>query len=192
MKKFTIAALALTSALSLNAQAEETQDEYTPFSYFGVHLGNANTELNGGGQDFGYFHLGGTYGYQYSENFAFESVASLTVGDERDDIVSDLLGQTARTQFNSIAGYLVAKSSGSFYVKGKAGLSYASFVYTASGYEDEVESTFGLSYGIGLGIEGEKFNFEFELTKMPEVDDPIFPNDSYDTTLTTVNLVFNF
>lgn len=188
-----VAALALSSLSTFTANAEETEStEFAPHTYYGFHVGSASTELNQGTQDFSYFHLGATYGNQYSENFGFEGVVSITLGDDKDAIVSQGLGFDVGTQFNSFAGYFTAKTSGKFYAKGRLGLAYSTFVYTASGYEDETESALGASYGVGFGVQGESFDFELDYTIMPEVDDPLFNGVSYDSSLVTLSLMYSF
>lgn len=114
----------------------------------------------------------------------------MNVSDERDEIVSALIDERVSAEYNSVGVYAIAQSRGKFYFKGRVGLAESRFVYTAAGYEDEDEGSFGLAYGGGAGIRHNNWSFELEYLMMPEVDDPIFSGDSYDTSMMTFGFTY--
>jgi len=50
----------------------------------------------------------------------------------------------------------------------------------------------GLSYGIGVGAKVENYTFDLEYIVMPEADDPIFSEESYDTDVIAVSMSIEF
>lgn len=84
------------------------------------------------------------------------------------------------TNTDALGLYLTAQNKGSIYGKVRARIAQSRFTYSASGFEDEKGTSTGLSYGIGAGFKHNGLNFEVEYLKLPEVDDFIFDDTSYD------------
>ncbi|NVJ58797.1 MAG: outer membrane beta-barrel protein [Gammaproteobacteria bacterium] len=182
--------LAGTAILTLSASA--AAEEFYPYNYGELHLGKIGTSLNSGGQDFNYTSLGGSYGYQFHENIGAEFFATFAVTKETDEFVSSSIGTTVKTSVNAFGGYMVAKTSGRFYVKGKLGLVASQFTYSASGFESESSTDVGLSTGFAVGIQGESVNVELMMLQLPDSDDPLFSSESYENDFVGLNLSFDF
>ncbi len=171
----------LLVAFAANTFANDSENTFQPKKYAQFHLGQINTDWLQGPIDPSYLAVGGAFGYQFSELLATEFFMTFSADGEVDPILSADLGQTAKNEFNAFGGYLVAKTPGKFYAKGRVGIVLSRFIYSAGGYEDESESATGLSYGIGAGIDFDKFMLELEYMTFPEVDDPLYMNTSYES-----------
>jgi hypothetical protein len=166
--------------------------EYEPTWYGSVHLGKTNTSWNQGNQDFSYLKLGGSWGYRFSDILAAELFMSFTTNPQKDELVSAMLGQDVKTEFDAVGFYLTAQSRGDYYIKGRAGITESRFIYSASGYQDEAGKDIGFSYGFGVGMISNGLRFEAEYIVMPEVDDPIFDSTSYDSKLLMISVGMDF
>ena len=160
--------------------------------YWGLQYADVETSLNEGGQTFDFKNINLNFGYRYSEILTFEFMITGNVSDERDDIMSSIIGQQVNAELNGYGLFALVQTPGKFYVKARAGLAVSRFVYTASGYEDEDEKDSGFSYGIGAGVRVGKGNLEIEYIEMPTVDDPLFSKSSYDTSMITVGFTHDF
>lgn len=185
--------VAITAFATSFASAQEGGNPYSSGGnwYWGGQVATVDTSLNSGGQDFSFTNLNLNFGYRYSAIFSVEGWASMNVSDERDEIVSSILDENINAEYNGVGIYGIAQSRGRFYVKGRLGLVESRFVYTASGYEDEDEGSIGFSYGVGGGIRNNNWSFELEYLVMPEVDDPIFSGESYDTSMMTLGFTYD-
>jgi len=191
MKNLAVILIIFYSLYSVNSNAQEEQTFY-PNWYGSFHLAQADTSLNSGGQDFNYFNVGGAVGYRFSEYLSTEFFMSFATNDKRDDLVSDFIGENVGTRFDAVGVYLVAQTQGEFYAKGRVGLTQSRFTYSVSGFEDESKGSVGLSYGIGVGTKVENYTFDLEYIVMPEADDPLFSEDSYDTDIIAVSMSIDF
>lgn len=193
MKNKTLIFGVVLLASSSFVNAQESGNSYSSGGtwYWGGQVASVDASLNSGGQDFSFTNLNLNFGYRYSDIFSVEGWASMNVSDDRDEIVSFVLDENVNAEYNGVGIYGVAQSRGKFYVKGRVGLVNSRFVYTASGYEDEDESSFGFSYGAGAGVKHNNWSFELEYLVMPEVDDPLFANESYDTSMITVGFTYD-
>ncbi len=188
----TLVGLVLLATASVVGANETSEETFVPYTYGEIHLGQTNTSLNQGDQDFSYITLGGSYGYQFHQNFGTEFFMSFAINKKTDDITSAFVGTNVKTTFNAFGGYLVGKTTGDFYGKVKLGLIGSQFTYSAGGYEDESSTDVGISYGLGVGIKGQAVGVELNYLVMPEVDDPLWDGASYDSDMLLLNLRFEF
>lgn len=189
MKKTLIGSLFVLFSLDVFAQ---NNSDFYPGWYGNINLGTAKTSLTSGDQNFSFLNVGGAFGYQFSEIFGTEFFMSFASNGERDEIASWFVGQEVEAEYDAVGFYATLKSQGDVYVKGRAGLIESRFTYTSKGYEEESENDIGLSYGIGGGIENGRVIFELNYLVMPEVDDPIFSDASYDTKLVVISVGTKF
>lgn len=179
----------------LVAEAARAQ-EPSPFQsgyYVSLAYANVSTDFKGGGaQDFSLQNLNVAWGYQFKPNFAAEFWGSFNVGPETDDFVSDLLGQKVEVAYDSFGIFGVGKYGEKFYVSGRLGLASSRFTYSAKGYSDEKEDDIGLAYGLGGGISHNKLQFEVDFIVLPEVDDPIFEDASYENSMLAFGINYRF
>lgn len=193
MKKTSLGFTAILLSVIPLANAQESGNSHAAGGtwYWGGQVAKVDTSLNSGGQDFSFTNLNLNLGYRFSSILSVEGWASMNISDERDEITSFVLDENVSAEYNGFGVYAVAQTTGKFYVKGRAGLASSRFVYTASGYEDEDESNVGLSYGVGTGFQNNQWRFELEYLVMPEVDDPIFNSESYDTSMIVLGLTYD-
>jgi hypothetical protein len=185
MKKTIGLMLALTASLVM---ADDAENSFYPYTYGEVHLGKTTTSLNGSDLDYSYLTIGGSYGYQFHPNFSSELFATFATNKENDEITSAIIGANVKNSYNAFGAYLVAKTTGNFYGKLKLGLIGSQFVYSAGGYEDESSTDVGVSYGLGIGYKADRVGIELNYLVMPEVDDPLWTQDSYDSDMLLFNL----
>jgi len=191
MKRLVSLFIAASSLMSLQINAQEEQEFY-PTWYGSFHLATADTTINSGGQDFNYFNVGGAVGYRFSDYLSSELFMTFATNDKTDEVVSDIIGERIGTSFDAVGVYLVGQTPGDFFVKGRVGLTQSRFTYSASGFDDESKGTVGLSYGIGVGAKVENYTFDLEYIVMPEADDPLFSEESYDTDVVAVSMSIEF
>ncbi len=185
----TAASLLLTSGASL---AQQSSGHFQPGGYFGVGLANASTSLDGGGQSFDFVNAELKLGYQFHQNFAGELWTSVAVAPKRDDIMSELVEQRVESEYAGYGVFLVASYGAEVYAKARVGLAGSRFTYSASGYLDEDNADHGLAYGGGVGYAKNNLRFELDYIAMPDVDDPIWPDDRYSTNLVSVGITWLF
>jgi Outer membrane protein beta-barrel domain len=166
--------------------------DFQPGWYAGGGLGRTSVELDGGGQSFDYSTLGLTAGYQFNEIIGSEVMIGFSITDQKDRIASDVLDVDVNTEFFSFGAFVTAQSPGQFFVRGRLGLAESRFTYTAKGYEDEAGSDFGLAYGIGVGLKHNTMTVGFDYTALPDVDDPVFDQESYSANALGLSLTFSF
>lgn len=180
MKLVKILAI-LSIGVCASALAQDSNESgFQPAWYGSLHLGKTKTSLTEGDQNFSYLSIGGSFGYRFSEMFAAEFLGTFATNGEQDKLVSEILDEKVWTNTDAFGLYLTAQNKGNIYGKVRAGLAQTSFTYSASGFEDDKGTATGLSYGIGAGFKHNGLNFEVEYLKLPEVDDPIFDDTSYD------------
>jgi hypothetical protein len=189
LRKILLSSIVLIASFDTFAQSEST---FYPGWYGNINLGSAKTTLNDGNQNFTFMNIGGAFGYRFSELFATEFFMSFSTNGERDDFVSYILGQEVEAEYDAVGFYATLQSKGDIYAKGRAGLIESRFTYTSKGYGDESENDIGLSYGIGGGVKNGRLAFELDYLVMPEVDDPIFDNTSYDSKLIMLSIGTSF
>lgn len=191
MKKFLTIPTLLSVLATPAVFAENASSTFQPTWYFGGGFGSIKTSLSAFNQDFTYSSLGFNWGYRYSEVFAVEASGMFSISDERDDIISEDLGTSVDTSFNTVGVYATLQNKGSVYVKGRLGLAQSRITYSASRYESESEGNFGFAYGVGVGAKAENVRFELEHYTLPDVDDP-FSNESFESKYTSLSIIFDF
>lgn len=168
-------------------------EEFYPGWYFNAHLAKTNTELKGADQEFDYANLGGLVGYQFTDSLSAEVMLSFSVDQDTDEIVSNQLNTRVKTSYGAFAGYAAFKTPGDLYFKGKVGLGFSTFSYDASGFESESETNGGFTWGAGVGFTTTNdINFTLEYLKMPDSDDPIFFDESYENEMWVFSIGANY
>lgn len=186
---------ALASALLFSGHAiaqDNLADDFYAHWFMGLNLGSTSVGSNTGAQNFKFITAGVSFGYQFSENFNSELLLIVPVAGKKDEFISDLLGTTVDAEYSSYGLFFNAKTSGNLYAKGRIGLASSQFSYSADDYTEEKNSDIGLAYGIGGGYGKGQYSYELEYIVMPDVDDPLFQDESYSAKTITATIAFRF
>lgn len=188
MKKIaSFAAIALCASTAFaDAPAQEPRDG----GYWSLGYAKVTTDLKSGGQSFDLQSINLAWGYHFHPNVAAELWGSFNVAPDTDDYTSGLVGEKVEAEFDSFGAFVVGRLGQKVYGIARAGLVNSRFTYSAKGYEDEKEDAFGLGFGIGGGVNVGKAQWELNYLVLPEVDDPIFTAESYETDMLTIG--FNY
>jgi len=135
--------------------------------YLGVKYGVFHSEQNVGPSDkydVEMDNLGFVFGGELNDILALEFDYSQTVSADKE--VSG--GSISKASVDSMGLFLVAKSSGDIYVRGRVGYTRIEIEISDFG----TDNIYGLAYGIGAGINvGKGAAFEIEYTVYPETDE---------------------
>jgi len=136
-------------------------------AYLGVKYGVFKSEQNVGPKDrydVEMDNLGFVFGGEINDILALEFDYSQTVSADKEESG----GSTSKASVDSIGLFLVAKSRGDVYVRGRVG--YTKIEIDISDFG--TDRIYGLAYGIGAGIKvGKGAAFEIEYTVFPETDE---------------------
>jgi len=139
-------------------------------AYLGVKYGVFKSEQNVGPSDkydVEMDNLGFVFGGEINDILALEFDYSQTVSADKEES----MGSTARASVDSIGLFLVAKSRGDVYVRGRVGYTRIEIELSFMG-DSESDNIYGLAYGIGAGIKvGKGAAVEIEYTVFPETDE---------------------
>ena len=197
MRTFRIKAAILTCALfSSITVAEEIKktenlaDDFYAYNYGGISLGSLNVNSTTGAQDFSFISMGLSGGRQMTPIFGIEGFFYSAVNEEKDEVSSDLLGQSVDASYHTWGILGTAKTTGKVYAKVRGGLANSTFRYSSDGYENKDADNFGFMYSLIAGTSIKNVLVELEYNSFPEVDDPLFDEESY--TPTSIQLNFGF
>lgn len=155
--------------------------------YLGVQMGQLSIEADTSGSDsLDMDHIGFTFGGDINEFLGLEFAYTQTVSDERDEV--------DRGSTNTMGLFLVGRTQGDVYFKGRVGYSIVNqeFSLLGTSFDDNV---YGIAYGLGGGKRfGETLALEIEYTVFPETDEhdelgSLFGVD-FDTEFVTIGLVW--
>jgi hypothetical protein len=156
--------------------------------YLGVQVGQLSIEADTSGSDpLDMDHIGFTFGGDVSDFLGLEFAYTQTVSDERDEV--------DRASTNTMGLFLVGRTQGDVYFKGRAGYSIVNqeFSLLGTSFNDNI---YGLAYGLGAGIKfGRTVALEIEYTVFPETDEydalGRLVNVDFDTEFVTVGFVWS-
>ncbi len=135
--------------------------------YLGVKYGVFKSEQNVGPKDkydVEMDNLGFVFGGEISDILALEFDYSQTVSADKEESG----GSIAKASVDSIGLFLVARTSGDVYVRGRVGYTRIELEISDFGSDN----IYGIAYGIGAGMKvGEGAAIEIEYTVFPETDE---------------------
>ena len=148
--------------------AEFFGDVYLTLKYGEVTLSDDVPDNGSDIRNFGF-----VFGNSINPNLAVEFEFTQTVS-----VDDDYLGSGVDAEVDTLGIFLVGKTTGDFYVRGKIGYTRVaqefgddSGFFTSSGLSGE-KNVYGVAYGIGAGIKTDGFGyFELEYTVFPTRDD---------------------
>lgn len=137
--------------------------------YLGIKLGTYSVEQNVSGSiPFEADSMGFTFGGDINDYLALEFAYTHTVSADKTD---DGSGSIARFSVNTLGFFLVAKSEGDLYVRGRVGYTRAGQKLDYLG-QNPSDNVYGVAYGIGAGYKlSRDAAIEIEYTVFPETDD---------------------
>lgn len=136
-------------------------------AYLGVKYGVFKTEQTVGSYEVEMDNLGFVFGGEINDIFALEFDYTQTVSADKEESG----GSTIRQSVDTLGLFLVAKSSGDIYARGRVGYTRIEHEIRFMG-DGDTDSIYGLAYGIGAGIKvGKGAAFEIEYTVFPETDE---------------------
>lgn len=174
--------------------AAQADDLFQPYWYVTANVGTTKTNWKDGDQEFSYRSMGGSLGYQFNKTFGIEVFTSSNREDERDHILSPLMGIDVYTGFDAMGAFLTARTNGRAYLKGRVGLAESSFTYSAAGYQSEKSSDVGLAFGLAGGAQLGKVRLELGYLLLPEVADPLplFDGQIYESSSVSLSISYDF
>ncbi len=135
-------------------------------------------------------HMGFTFGGDVNDYLGLEFAYTQTVSDER----TDKFGPTLTASTNTLGLYLVGRTQGDVYFKGRVGYTKVNqdIEFLGSTGDDNI---YGIAYGLGGGIKfGDTIALEIEYTVFPETDEfdkfGSFFAEDLETEFVTVGLVW--
>jgi len=159
--------------------------------YLGVKYGLLTIEEDTSGSDeVEMDNLGFTFGGDINEYLGLEFAYTQTVSDARKKVD----GSTLTASIDTLGLFLVGRTQGDVYFKGRAGYTKVNqnIKFLGLGGDDNI---YGMAYGLGAGIKfGKTIALEIEYTVFPDTDefDKIgsFFADDLETEFVTVGLVW--
>ena len=156
--------------------------------YLGVKYGVLTIEPDASGADnVETDNLGFMFGGHINDNIALEFDYTQTVSSAKENF----LGSTTKVKTDTTGFFLVAKTTGSVYFKGRVGYSWID-QNVSNGGSDRI---YGLAYSAGAGLElGDTFSIEAEYTLYPKTDefDRFGSGGDLDTSLLSVSAVWSY
>jgi opacity protein-like surface antigen len=136
-------------------------------AYLGLKYGVFKTEQTVGSYDVEMDNLGFVFGGEINEMLALEFDYSQTVSADKEESG----GSTAKQSVDTLGFFLVAKTSGDVYARGRVG--YTRIEHDISFMGDSgSDNIYGIAYGIGAGMKvGKGAAIEIEYTVYPETDE---------------------
>jgi len=156
--------------------------------YLGVKYGVLTIEPDASGADnIEVDNLGFMFGGHINDyvSLEFDYTQTVSAGQE------DFLGSTAKVKTDTTGFFVVARSTGGVYFKGRVGYSWIDQHVSGIG-SDRI---YGLAYGVGVGLElGDTFAIEGEYTLYPRTDDydRFGSGGELDTRFLSVNAVWSY
>ena len=156
--------------------------------YLGVKYGVLTIEPDAAGaDDIETDNLGFMFGGHFNDYLSLEFDYTETVSSGKDNF----LGTVTRVKTDTTGIFLVARTTGTAYVKGRVGYSWIDQDVSDAG----TDRIYGLAYGAGVGFElGDTFAIEGEYTIYPKTDefDRFGSAGDLDTSLLSVNAVWSY
>ena len=131
--------------------------------------------------------MGFVFGGHLNDYLALEFDYTQTVSAEKEDFI----GTAVKVHTDTIGLFLVARTTGDLYVKGRLGYSWIDQEITKVGSD----TVYGLAGGLGAGYEfSDTFSLEAEYTLFPVTDefDRFGSAGDLTTELVSINLVFSY
>ena len=173
-KYIAIAVLSLALLIPATSQASRYKFEDSRSgalipgkAYLGVKYGVFKTEQTVGPYEVEMDNLGFVFGGEINEILALEFEYTQTVSADKEEFG----GSTAKQTVDTLGFFLVAKSKGDVYARGRVGYTRIEHEIRFMG-EGDSDNIYGVAYGIGAGMKiGKGAAIEIEYTVYPETDE---------------------
>jgi opacity protein-like surface antigen len=172
-KNIAIAILSLTLlapaiGYSANWNRDSRSGEVFPGkAYLGLKYGVFTTEQTVGSYEVDMDNMGFVFAGDINQYLALEFDYTQTVSADKEEF----LGSTAKQTVDTIGLFLVAKTRGKVYARGRLGYTRAEQQIRFMG-ASESDNIYGMAYGIGAGIKlGKEATLEIEYTVYPDTDE---------------------
>jgi opacity protein-like surface antigen len=173
-KYIAIAVLSLALLIPATSQASRYKFEDSRSgalipgkAYLGVKYGVFKTEQTVGSYEVEMDNLGFVFGGEINEILALEFEYTQTVSADKEESG----GSTAKQTVDTLGFFLVAKSKGDVYARGRVGYTRIEHEIRFMG-EGDSDNIYGVAYGIGAGMKiGKGAAIEIEYTVYPETDE---------------------
>jgi len=173
-KYIAIAVLSLALLIPATSQASRYKFEDSRSgalipgkAYLGVKYGVFKTEQTVGPYEVEMDNLGFVFGGEINEILALEFEYTQTVSADKEESG----GSTAKQTVDTLGFFLVAKSKGDVYARGRVGYTRIEHEIRFMG-EGDSDNIYGVAYGIGAGMKiGKGAAIEIEYTVYPETDE---------------------
>ena len=167
-------------------------DVFPGKAYLGVKMGRLTIEEDtSGSEKIEMDNIGFTFGVGIHEYLGIELAYTQTATAEKIDIAGSSLNVSADT----LGLFLVGKTQGDIYIKGRAGYTIVDQQIRFAGVH-ESDNVYGMAYGLGAGMKfGKTIAVEIEYTAFPDTDKhdkfgSVFAND-LETEFITIGLVWS-
>ena len=164
-------------------------------AYLGIKIGQITIdEPVSGSDDVEFENVGFGFAGDINEYFALEFEYTQTVSEEELDLFN--LGPFLKVSADTVGLFLVGKTQGDVYLKGRLGYTRSSYEVSYAGFSAD-GNVYGMAAGVGVGIKlAEGAALEIEYSVYPKNDEfeelGIGFDDDLDTEFATIGVMWSF